>query len=499
MKLVHAVTLLFVFLSTSVQAEEAAPTNAELYQLLLKQQAQIEKLESRALAAEAEADRLRTTYVAPTSLASNSDAESASAAVGRSAAYSYRVLDHAEGTNIKQRIQLEALQNGDLPNRVTIGGQVTALVNYQKANIDTKFGWLTRHPTPKNQIGKSVSEAVVHSANLNATAKLTDNLTAYFEMLYNPEQNFASDSTITGLPRNNVNMRKAYVMWGNLDNSPYYAAVGKMDIPFGWNDTVNPFSNSTSWHSFAGLAYGMNVGYLKDGLHVRAMAIQGGAQFRNANAPVKGSAVPSKLNNFAFDANYGFSVGDENQALIGASYQYGSSYCQEYPVKHFNPCEDNNPAVAIYGTYEAGKLLLQAEFATTTEDWPGTFNPINPALAEFGMEKSSAFTLGGRYSKDIGLSQPLDLSLEFSRFEAGAEGSPWEKQDQWVLGASYFVTPSVNIFGEIVHVDGWVPLNFLSGGNRDPQLTTPIPELHTAWSDPSSDTDVIVVGVQAAF
>ena len=170
------------------------------------------------------------------------------------------MLDHAEGSNIKQRIQLEALQNGDLPNRVTIGGQVTALVNFQKANVDTKFGWLTRHPTPKNQIGKSVSEAVVHSANLNATAKLTDNLTAYFEMLYNPEQNFASDSTITGLPRNNVNMRKAYVMWGNLDNSPYYAAVGKMDIPFGWNDTVNPFSNSTSWHSFAGLAYGMNFG-----------------------------------------------------------------------------------------------------------------------------------------------------------------------------------------------------------------------------------------------
>jgi len=42
-------------------------------------------------------------------------------------------------------------------------------------------------------------------------------------------------------------------------------------------------------------------------------------------------------------------------------------------------------------------------------------------------------------------------------------------------------------------------LNFLSGGNRDPQLTPPIPELHRSWSDQSSDTDVIVFGVQAAL
>ena len=38
--------------------------------------------------------------------------------------------------------------------------------------------------------------------------------------------------------------------------------------------------------------------------HVRAMAVQGGAQFRSANVPVEGSSVPSRLNNFAVDARY---------------------------------------------------------------------------------------------------------------------------------------------------------------------------------------------------
>ena len=136
-----------------------------------------------------------------------------------------------------------------------------------------------------------------------------------------------------------------------------------MDIPFGLNGTVSPFTNSTSWHSFSGIAYGGLLGYSKDNLHLRAMAIQGGAQFRNANTPVQGTNVPSKLNNYAFDANIDLDMPGDATLNLGASYQYGSSYCQSYVdnpathvvpgpgaplintvaqgVKHFNSCEDN--------------------------------------------------------------------------------------------------------------------------------------------------------------
>ena len=228
--------------------------------------------------------------------------------LGSNQTYSFEVLDHAENTNTKQRLQLQNIAAGQLQNRVTLGGQITALANIQHANEDSKFGWLMRHPTSSNQLGKSASEAVIHSANLNITAQLSAQFTGYVELLYNPEQNFAADSTITGLPRNNVNVRRAYLLWGDLNHSPYYAAIGKMDIPFGLNDTVSPFTNSTNWHSFAGLAYGALVGVSTDNWHLRAMAVQGGAQFRNANTPVEDSNVPSKLNNFAVDINYQFDL-----------------------------------------------------------------------------------------------------------------------------------------------------------------------------------------------
>lgn len=410
--------------------------------------------------------------------------------VGLSQDYSFAVLDHAEGINRRQLIQLQAMQNGELENRVTLSGGVTVLANYQRSNSDTKFGWLMRHPTSNNQIGEEVSEMVVHSAQFALTARMSDTITGYVEMLYNPEQSFGS-GTITDLNRNQVQVRKAWVMIGDLDQSPWYAAIGKMDTPFGMNDTVSPFTNSTTWHSFAGLAYGGLVGYYNNGLHIRAMGIQGGAQFRAANAPVQGTAVPSRVNNFAVDANYTLPMGEDGSVMVGASYEHASPYCQPYPVFHFTACAENNPAYAVYGRIETGAFEFIGEFQQTTDVWPGSAvpDPTNP-LSVFAAQETSSWALGGRYAMDIGQDSPLDVSFEFSRFRAGDDGAPWERQDQYVAGLGYFIAPGVNMFGEFIHVNGWAPLNFVSGGNLPGGAS---------WSERDATTDVITFGVQAAF
>ena len=232
------------------------------------------------------------------------------------------------------------------------------------------------------------------------------------------------------------------------------------------------------------------------------MAVQGGAQFRNANTSVNGSAVPSKLNNFALDANYTFEFDDDSSLLAGLSYQHGSAYCQDYEphapgapggVQHFGDCADENPAVAAYLKYINGKLNVIAEYAQTLDEWPGTHNP---AIPEFAAQKNTTFTLGASYGFDFGLKNDVELSAEFSRFIAGDDGSPWEKQDQLVLGASYFLNTNVKLFAEYIHVDGWVPLNFLSGGNPGPDG---VAQNDQSWSDQDATTDAIVLGVTAAF
>ena len=168
-------------------------------------------------------------------------------------------------------------------------------------------------------------------------------------------------------------------------------------------------------------------------------------------------------------------------------------HCQDYPVVHFEPCRNNNPAFGVYGRLVSGPLTLKAEFSRTTDVWPGTFNPD---MAQFAASKVTAFDVGARYRVDAD-SGPLDLSVEFGRFTAGPGGAPWEKQDQLVLGVAWFVEPSVKLFAEYVGVAGYTPLNFISGGSvRD--MTGEIDNSRT-HSDRAARSDVLLVGANVAF
>jgi hypothetical protein len=48
----------------------------------------------------------------------------------------------------------------------------------------------------------------------------------------------------------------------------------------------------------------------------------------------------------------------------------------------------------------------------------------------------------------------------------------------------------VKLFSEVVLVEGYVPLNFLSGGNLGPGVS---------WSEADGKTQVLLVGANVAF
>ena len=407
--------------------------------------------------------------------------------------HSYEILDPTTHINRKQRLILDRRQDGTLaPDRLHLQGAVTAIANYQSSNRDDKFGYLMRHPTASNQVGDSVSEATVHSAQLGFTGTLGEWITGHAVALFDPEQSFGA-GTNTDLERNQLQMRRAYVLLGDLDRSPFYASLGKMAVPFGLTDTVNPFTASTVWHAFGGLANGVTAGYASEGLNLSVMGVQGGAQFRAVNTPVKDTAVPSRTNNFAADVSYGFELTPAGTFLLGGSYLHGSAYCQGFPVVHFEPCKDNNPAFDVYGKLVFGAFTFKGEFARTTEEWPGTFNPDMP---QFAASDVTSFDIGTRYRHGSSAG-PVDVSAEFSRLVAGPDGAPWEQQDQIVLGAAWFVRPGAKLFAEYIHIDGFAPLNFISGGSVRNHIGEVIPD--RTISDRSARSDVFMVGVNVAF
>ncbi len=413
--------------------------------------------------------------------------------VGRDAAFSYDLLDPTTNINRKQRLILHRKQDGTLaPDRVLVQGALAALANVQSTNRSDKFGYLMRHPTAANQVGTTVSEAALHSVQLGLAATLGDWITANVEILYDPQQSFGAGIN-TVLERNQLQVRRGYALFGNLDRSPLFVSLGKMAVPFGLTDTVNPFTASTVWHAFGGLANGVKVGYSQAGVNLSVMGIQGGAQFRAANTAVKGTAVPSRLNNFSFDASYSRDVRSDASVLAGASYQRGTAFCQEFPVVHFGPCADNNPAFDAYGRLVYRKLTLKGEFVQTTREWPGTFNPDIP---QFAASRVTSFDIGTRYRHEM-VDDWMDFSAEFSQFEAGPDGAPWERQEQLVLGVAWFVQRSAKLFFEYVRIAGYAPLNFISGGNLRNEMGELL--LNRTHSDRSARSHVVLLGAGVAF
>jgi len=378
-------------------------------------------------------------------------------------AYSYSILESNQNLR-KMDVLLDARQNATLtPGSLIFGTSIIAIADYQKATDDSKFGYLMRHPTASNQIGDVASEVVLHSFQIGLTGVVNSWITSYAEILYDPEQSFGA-GTITALGRNQLQLRKGFVLIGDMNTYPVYAAIGKMDAPFGQTNSVSPFTNSTMWHAFGGLGYGAQIGLRASGLNVSFMAVQGGAQFRALHAPVEGTVVPSRVNNFVADANYSVAVND--LALrIGASYMHGSAYCQGFPVVHFTACDDTNPASTVYGSVTwQDRVTVKGGYAITGKEWPGTFNPT-PPLNVFDAHKVSSLDAGIQIQLNQKGAVRYALSGEFSNFVAGPDGSPWERQNQLIVGVEGMVTNGSKLFLEVFKVDGYVPLNFVSGSN----------------------------------
>jgi hypothetical protein len=406
--------------------------------------------------------------------------------IGLNSELTYQMMEPNQNLR-KLEILIDAKSNNEIPNKsLSFGFSMIGIVDYQQSNRDSKFAYLMRHPTSNNAIGKTASEAVLHSAQVSFVGSINSWLTTYGELLYSPEQSFGS-GTITSLGRNQVEFRKGIILLGNLNEFPLYLGLGKMDIPFGQTRSVSPFTNSSMWHAFGALGYSAVVGFKKYGINASFSAIQGGAQFRAANVPVDSTSVPSRINNFAADINYTYDFTENISLRVGASYLKGSGYCQPWPIAHFMPCSDYNPAIAFYGELTINdRILLKGSFAQTQEVWPGTYNP-NPPLDVFEASKVSSLDFGAKYQINKTGKVLYSVSGEFSNFKAGPENSPWERQSQIVLGVNAQVEKTSRIFLELFRTAGYEPLNFISGGNFDD-----LGETH-------SDKDARSIGVVAGI
>ena len=131
-------------------------------------------------------------------------------------------------------------------------------------------------------------------------------------------------------------------------------------------------------------------------------------------------------------------------------------------------------------------MSKKTEFAKTQDVWQGTFNPTMP---QFAAAKVTSLDLGVSYAATFA-GRPLNYSFELSQFDAGPSDAPWERQDQWVLGAAYYPVDSAKLFTEVIRTRGYAPLNFISGGNLGDGVS---------WSVNDASSTILMLGTNIAF
>ncbi len=413
--------------------------------------------------------------------------------------FSIFLNENTQKINQKQLLLLKRKQKKRLDgNTLSVGSRFLGLIDYQSTNTPNHFGWLMRFPGPQNQAGSHVSEAIVHSAQIALLGNMGPWFSYSAQILYHPSQNFLStaqggNDTITGAARNTVGIRKAYVVWGNLDRSPVFLTLGKFQAPFGLTDTVNPFTTSMTWHVFAGLSYGLKAEYFHHGLNGSIELAQGGPQFRALNSVVNegDQGSPSHLNNYVLDLNYTYDFGARSHLLFGGSYMAASSYCAPAPTQHFANCDVNVPAFDFYTQLTVSDLTALFEFGKTTRPWPGTTDPTNPVFADVKAVKPFVYDIGLKYRQAV-FDRVYDFSASFGEFVSGDRGTEFRRQNQLVFGVTTQVYRNVHLFSEYVHINGFVPFVNLTGIQTGGGWV-PGPSIAHA------KTDVVLLGIDATI
>ncbi|AAV96237.1 hypothetical protein KQ247_04045 [Ruegeria pomeroyi] len=356
-------------------------------------------------------------------------------AVSTDAGYAARMFDRQDDVTNKTVLALRARQSGALQDyRLYLGGRFLGSVIHESTNTTGKFPILSRLP-PTHTLGTSDTYGVVNEASLNATLTLPW-VTAFVQGEYTEVEYPGQDAT---------QLRKYWIALGDLNQSPFYLAIGRKTVNFGNFASYAPFTHTHSSHYFWAQSDDplIELGYVTERTELALSLLPAHRGLRVVSSPKNNG----DYENFAFNASHRFDLRGDMMLKLGAGYLRGTIY--DSTIAHHPPGtginRSWNGAYNVNATLSGSNFDLMAEFTQTEEVWPATGHSVN------------ATTVQGRYRASV-LGKPVTYSLAASRGIQGAKGTAWRKMDQVVLGMEMALNPHLTIGAEYMFNDGFVPL-----------------------------------------
>jgi len=275
--------------------------------------------------------------------------------VRTNARHTDRMLDWQENTTGKSVTLLVNKANGTLaPNSLTIGAGIKGAFMWQKTSDAGQFPILSRFP---DFSARTDTEAGVFAIN-NAALAFTGTFGDWTSFYLQPEYSETDFSTT----QDEFQLRKAFVVFGNLEKTPFYAAFGRKTIDFGNFDGYNAFTHTEGQHYFWAQSDQpvLELGYynINNGLKITASAFSGGRQLRTAYA-----GEENNIGNYAASIEKEFRFGGNKAFTVGTSYLHDTIYRNNFTAHTFglintlpppaNFIEYRNSAVDAFAEYNS--------------------------------------------------------------------------------------------------------------------------------------------------
>ena len=399
--------------------------------------------------------------------------------VRTNAYHSRDMLDWQENTTGKTMTLLANRANGTLqPNSLYLGAGLQGGFMYQKTEVPGQFPLLGRFPDFSARTDDEAGVFALNHAALGITSTFGDWTTIYLQPEYSETEFFGQDEFM---------LRKAFVVFGNLEKSPFYAAFGRKTIDFGNFDSYNAFTANEGQHFFHAVSDQpvVELGLYSNGFKFTASAFSGGRQLRTAFANEE-----NNIGNYAFNAEKEFLLGGSKAFTVGGGYLHDTIYRDNFTAHTFlarasgtppaNFIQYRNSAVNGFAEYNSDFFDAMVEYTTTLEPWAAAIPqaPDGTPLPQYLNDPLGSTTDINNINFDENLStivaqariKPMmrngkRLAIAASgswgnisdNFGNPAFGTSFQKNQQHAASIEYPVNDYLDFGAEYVYNKGFIP------------------------------------------
>ena len=392
------------------------------------------------------------------------------------------MLDFQENTTGKTLTLLANRRSGVLQDdALYLGGHVQGSLMYQKTDVDGQFPLLARFPFFSDRTDDEAAVFAINNAALSFTSTFGDWTTLYLQPEYS-EVEYRGE-------QDEFQLRKAFVVFGNLERSPFYAAFGRKTIDFGNFDSYNAFTQNEGHHFFWAVSDQpvAELGFYHDGWKLSASALSGGRQLRVALA-----GEENNIANYAASIEKEFLLPRRSAFTVGGGYLHDSIYRDNWTAHTFagrengtppaNFIEYRNSLVNGFAEFNSPVFDAMVEYTTTLEPWAAAIpqTPDGTPLPQFLIDPAGSTTDIDNIAFDEKLStlvaqvriKPMVNGRRMAIAASGSwgnisdgtgnigvQGQPtsFESNQQHALSVEYPINAFLDVGAEYVYNKGFIP------------------------------------------